>query len=50
MLIIISVLLTKLIIEINNVSCEVDYVKLSASSREVAIYIAGYVAIKQRND
>ena len=47
-----SELLTKLIIEINNMSCDVDQVALSASSREVAIYIAEYVAkkLKKRLD
>lgn len=41
-----SELVRKLIIEINNMCCDVDRVELSGSSREVAIYIAGYIAKK----
>ena len=35
--------ISNLIIEINNMSCDIDDVQLSASSRGVTTYIAGYV-------
>ena len=38
--------LSKLIIEINNISCDIDIVMLAASSTGVVIYIAGYIAKK----
>ena len=44
--------LSKLIIKINNISCDIDNVKLATSSTGVAIYIAGYIAkkLKKRLD